>query len=91
MSADKTESKTSVTAAEDFETYFKENFRLTCCGTNLWRAYNKATSESASPVYNSKEAAIHYVRKEIELMAEEAIHEMLGGDSEHIRGGSRHD
>lgn len=84
MSVNKTESKGSLVHAEDFEVYFKEHFRFTCCGPNLWRAYNKASDQPASPVYNSKEAAIHYVRKEMELQAEEAIHEMLGGDSEYI-------
>lgn len=63
---------------DDFEAYFKEHFRFTCYGPGLWRVYNKQTDQSASPVYNSKEAAINYVKREMELQMEEAIDGLLG-------------
>lgn len=65
-------------AQDDFDSYFKEHFRFTCYGPGLWRAYNKQTDQSASPVYNSKEAAINYVKREMELQMEEAIDGLLG-------------
>lgn len=58
---------------------FQENFYFTKYGPNLWRAYNSYTNESASPVYNSKEAAIHYVLRELKQEMEENIETLLGG------------
>jgi hypothetical protein len=62
--------------------YFNEHFRFTCMGPNLWRAYNRATNESASPVYNSKEAAIYYVLQELKQEMEENIETILGGSND---------
>lgn len=59
------------------ELFFKEHFYLTKMGPNLWRAYNRKTQQSASPVYNSKEAAINFVIQEQKLELEEAIDELL--------------
>jgi len=67
---------------EEFDDYFNEHYRFTKYGQNLWRAYNKTTHESASPVYNSKEAAIYYVQQELIREMDTQIDIMLGGDSD---------
>ncbi len=58
---------------------FQENFYFTRMGPSLWRAYNRATCESASPVYNNKEAAIYYVIRELKQELNENIEKLLGG------------
>ena len=67
---------------EEFDDYFNEHFRFTSYGPNLWRAYNKATHQPASPVYNSKEAAIYYVQQELIQEMGIQIDQMLGGNGE---------
>lgn len=70
---------------DEFDLFFKEHFRLTCYGSNFWRAYNKETHESASPVCVGKQAVIDYVKRELKQETDNAIHGMLGGDDEYIR------
>ncbi len=57
---------------------FDQHFVLRLVGPNLWQAFNKSTMESVSPRYNSKEAAIYYVQREIKDEMEEQIEGMLG-------------
>lgn len=65
--------------------YFNEHFRFTCCGPNLWRVYNRVTDQSASPVYNSKDAARYYVEQELKLEMEEQMDKLLGGSGDVTR------
>ena len=67
---------------EEFDDYFNEHFRFTSYGPNLWRAYNKVTNESASPVYNNKDAAIYYVKQELIREMNVQIEVMLGGNGD---------
>lgn len=62
----------------ELQEFFKEHFYLTCVGRGLWRAYNRETGESASPVYNSREAAVHFVICEQKAQLTEAIDGLLG-------------
>ena len=69
--------KTLGTAVDDTNEVFQEHYYLTRVGPNLWRAYNRKTGESASPVYNSREAAINFVVCEMKAELEEAIDAVL--------------
>jgi len=50
----------------------------------MWQAFNRATHQSASPVYSSKEAAIHYVLQKLKQEMEENIEAILGGSNDAI-------
>lgn len=67
------------------EKEFNENYRFTCMGPSLWRVYNRHTDQPASPVYNSKDAAIYYVEQELKLEMEEQIDKLLGGSGDITR------
>ncbi len=80
MSADKTVLKISTEEREDFD----RAFILRSTGPGLWQAYNRTTNDTASPIYNDREAACYYVIREMRQEAEDAIVEMLGGTDEYI-------
>lgn len=64
---------------------FDEHFVLRLVGQGLWQAFNKSTMTPASPRYNNKEAAIHYVQQEMKAEMEASISAILGKSDEHIR------
>jgi hypothetical protein len=51
----------------------------------FWQAFHITTNEPASPRYNVKEAAIHYVQQELKREMEEQVEKLLGASNEHIR------
>ena len=68
---------------------FDKDYKLVNCGPGLWQAINRYTNESASPRYTDKAAAKYYVERELKQQMEDAVHELLGGDtSEYIRSES---